>query len=185
MKYWKLFSRNILPDKQLTNESRPIVYIVVREHDRFSGLLLPCIIKTSWFKMVTTTGIMREDLCHYVRGCAKDRHRLDGKQRTRGKGMKDKPRTTEMPGWLWRHEPSKHETFPKCCFDVGPPSSTSAQQQNNIGENLVLSQGPRRCRAGCDPQNVFAQWVIDAVFVIEKGAFYSAKPKGSSCSPYK
>ena len=28
---------------------------------------------------------------------------------------------------------SKHETLPRCCFDAGAPSSTSAQHQNNIG----------------------------------------------------
>ena len=29
--------------------------------------------------------------------------------------------------------PSKHETLTQCCFDVSPPSLTSAQHQNNIG----------------------------------------------------
>ena len=32
-----------------------------------------------------------------------------------------------------RCKPSKHEIFTQCCVDVGPPSSTSAQRQRNIG----------------------------------------------------
>ena len=39
--------------------------------------------------------------------------------------------------------PSKRETLTQYCFDVGPPSSTSAQHQNNIGSmSCVCWVGP-------------------------------------------
>ena len=49
-------------------------------------------------------------------------------------------KSKQLPSFgLLRRHPSKHETLTQCCFNVGPPSLTSAQHYNNIGST------PRVC----------------------------------------
>ena len=38
----------------------------------------------------------------------------------------------EFADQLWP-QPSRHEALTQCCYNAGPPSSTSAQHENNIG----------------------------------------------------
>ena len=37
--------------------------------------------------------------------------------------------------------PSKHDELTQCCFNVGPPSSASAQRKNSIGSKHLVFAG--------------------------------------------
>ena len=66
--------------------------------------------------------------------------------------------------------PSKHKTFTRCCFDVGPPSPTLAQHWNSIGwmprvcrvagMQLIIEGQALRVRTAPVPGSggVFSQW---------------------------
>ena len=48
------------------------------------------------------------------------------------------------PHWVIK-QPSIHETLAQCCYNVGTPSLTAAQHQNNIGSMSRVCWDVKAC----------------------------------------